>query len=63
MELTKNTILRWSNRKVQSPEAALEEQSSSMQVHSYNNTMGGERYSAAEDCRKILEQGSLSMER
>ena len=55
----KNTILRWSNRKVQSPEAALKEQSSSMQVHSYNNTMGGERYSAAEDCRKILQQEGI----
>ena len=52
----KNTILRWSNRKVQSPEASLKGKLSSMQVHSYNNIDGGERYSAAENCRKILEQ-------
>ena len=44
------------NRKVQSSEEALKEQSSSIQMHSYNNTVGGERYSAAENCRMILQQ-------
>ena len=34
----------------------MKNQSTSMQVQSYNNTEGGERYSAAEDCKKILEQ-------
>ena len=34
----KNTIKRWSNRSVQLPEEAMENQSTSIQVQSYNNT-------------------------
>ena len=51
----KNTILRRSMRMVQSPDAALSGSSSSLQVHSFNNVAGGGTYSAAEDCKRILE--------
>ena len=52
----KNTILRWSNRRVQSPDEALDSKASAMQVHSFNNTSDGKVYSAAADCKRILEQ-------
>jgi len=42
-------------RKVQSPDDALSSSSSSLQVHSLNNVAGGKTYSAAEDCKRILE--------
>lgn len=51
----KNTILRRSNRKVQSPEQAMNSKSTSLQVQSFNNTIGGKQYSAAEDCKRVLE--------
>ena len=50
-----NTILRRSNRKVQSPEQAMKSKSTSLQVQSFNNTIGGKQYSAAEDCNRVLE--------
>ena len=51
----KNTILRRSMRKVQSPDDALSSSSSSLQVHTFNNVVGEETYSASEDCKRILE--------
>ena len=51
----KNTILKRSMRKVQTPDEALSSSSSSLQVHSFNNVAGGKAYSAAEDCKRILE--------
>jgi hypothetical protein len=52
----KNTILRRSmRRKVQSADDALSASSSTLQVHSFNNVASEETYSAAEDCKRILE--------
>ena len=51
----KNTISRYSMRSVQSADDALNKESASLKVHSFNNSSNGEVYSAAEDCKRILE--------
>ena len=52
----KNTIQRRTRRTVVSAHDALKEESSSLKVHSFNNSSSGDDYSAAEDCKRILEQ-------
>ena len=42
-------------RKVQSANDAVKSESQSLKAHSYSNIHGGERYSAAEYCKSILE--------
>ena len=42
-------------RKMQSANDAVESESQSLKAHSYRNIPGGERYSAAEDCKRIIE--------
>ena len=42
-------------RKVQSANDAVKYESKSLKAHSYSNIPGGERYSAAEDFKSILE--------
>ena len=42
-------------RKVQSANDAVKSESQSLKAHSYSNIPGGERYYAAEDCKRILE--------
>ena len=42
-------------RKVQSANDAVKSESQSLKAHSYSNIPGGERYSAAEYCKRILE--------
>ena len=42
-------------RKVQSANDAVKSESQSLKAHSYSNIPGGERYSAAENCKRILE--------
>ena len=51
----KNTILRYTMRSVLDAENALNKKSKSIQVHSFNNA-SGEKYSAAADCKRILEE-------
>ena len=51
----KNTILRRTARRVQEAEYALDPNSKSLQVHSFNNA-SDERYSAAADCKRILQE-------
>jgi len=51
----KNTISRYSMRSGQSADDALNKDSASLKVHSFNNSSNGEVYSAAEDCKRILE--------
>ena len=41
--------------KVQSSNDAVKSESQSLKAHSYRNIPGGERYSAAEYCKRILE--------
>ena len=53
----KNTISRYSMRSVQSADDAFNKESPSLKVHSFNNSSNGEVYSAAEDCKRILELG------
>ena len=42
-------------RKVQSTNDAVKSESQSLKAQSYSNIPGGKRYSAAEDCKRILE--------
>ena len=51
----KNTISRYTRRSVQSADDAFNKESASLKVHSFNNSSSGEVYSAAEDCKRILE--------
>ena len=50
-----NTIYRTSMRKVQSTNDAVKPESQILKAHSHSNIPGGERYYAAEDCKRILE--------
>ena len=53
----KNTILRVSMRKVQKAELAMQNDSNSLKIHSLEKLKGrSEKYSAAADCKRILEQ-------
>ena len=52
----KNTIGRYSRRSVQSADDALNKDAASLKPYSFNNSSRGEQYSAAEDCKRILEQ-------
>ena len=51
----KNTISRFSRRSIQSADDAFNKELASLQLHSFNNSSNGEVYSAAEDCKRLLE--------
>ena len=52
----KNTIMRRSRRTVSDSVDDIDSKSSNLKIESYNNVVGEERYSAAADCKRILEQ-------
>ena len=52
----KNTIMRRSRRTVSDSVDAIDSKSFHLKIESCNNIAGEERYSAAADCKRILEE-------
>ena len=53
--MDKNTILRLSMRNVIKAEDAMNKDSKAMKIHSIQDVAGSGKYSAAADCKRLLD--------